>query len=307
MFTRTQTQTQVALDPSTQPNALLTRTPQMPVASPFPPHLVTQQSHPGSPLPQSPILNPSQPMQVYPPQTPVQQPVPYAVTPASGTYLANTSPGIGVNPGFVAITSPTFQTPMSRLGYHSMEGPRYSEFPDSNSLEPLPQSQTNPDLFSKSLVESWAQSHESLLKQVSADLLPFLSLPRPSFLSLPFAPSLPFQSPLCPPLSSFSLSLPLTPPFSSFLRSSLPSFPLSLFPSFLPSSPSLLPSSLPLPLIPSVLPFSPPFSPSPSLPPPLLPFLSSPPLSPFFHFLFLFHNFVTLVVCGAKHLFPVPK
>jgi len=163
-----QTQTQVALDPSTQQNALLTRTPQMPVASPFPPHLATQQSHPGSPLPQSPILNPSQPMQVYPPQTPVQQPVPYAMTPASGTYLANTSPGIGVNPGFVAITSPTFQTPMSRLGYHNMEGPRYSEFPDSNSLEPLPQSQTNPDLFSKSLVESWSQSHESLLKQIDA-------------------------------------------------------------------------------------------------------------------------------------------
>ena len=160
------------LDPNTQPG-VLAHPPQMPVASPFPPHLNPQQSHPNSPLPQSPHApNPSPAVQVYSTQAPIPQPVPYAMP--APPYLANTSPGIPVNPSFVPLPSPTFQTPMSRLGYHNREGSRTANFPDSNSLDPLPPSQINPELFSKSLVEGWTQFHEGLQKQVSAFFVSFL-------------------------------------------------------------------------------------------------------------------------------------
>ena len=166
-----QTQSYVMMDPNTQPGVLM-HPPQMPVASPFPPHLNTQQSHPSSPLSQSPHLNPSPAVQIFSAPTPIQQPVPYPMT--APPYLANTSPGVSVNLSFVPVASPTFQTPMSRLGYHTREGSRTADFPDSNSLDPLPPSQTNPELFSKSLAEGWSQFHEGSQKQVSAFFLYFL-------------------------------------------------------------------------------------------------------------------------------------
>ena len=175
-----QTQSYVMLDPNTQPG-VLAHPPQMPVASPFPPHLNPQQSHPNSPLPQSPHApNPSPAVQVYSTQAPILQPVPYAMP--APPYLANTSPSIPVNPSFVPLPSPTFQTPMSRLGYHNREGSRTADFPDSNSLDPLPPSQINPELFSKSLVEGWTQFHEGLQKQVSAFFVSFIPLHLLSFL-----------------------------------------------------------------------------------------------------------------------------
>ena len=47
----------------------------------------------------------------------------------------NNSPGIPVNPSFVPMTSPTFQTPMSRLRYHNRKG-IWNGKPGSKTVSP---------------------------------------------------------------------------------------------------------------------------------------------------------------------------
>ena len=149
------------------------------MVSALPHHMSAQQSYPTSP--QSPIPHPASlhgtlvayftpPQPVLQPVTPVQT-IPQPIFPSPITIGSHGPPGfIHEVPmgGFVPINSPVLQTPMARLGYHNREESRFAEFPDISELDPLPQSQLNPELFDRSLAECWwTQSLESLQKQAS--------------------------------------------------------------------------------------------------------------------------------------------
>ena len=153
-----------------------------PVAQAIPHHMTQQQSHPSSPLLQSPISIPQHvtgtPL-VYSAQTAIQatQPLPqvqqraYAVPSATphGTF----DPGLNVSGGFVTMSSPTLHTPMSSLSYQRMDS---APFPDPSKLETVGASQVNMELFNRSLAEPWNHYHNQVQQQVNDSLSLSLSL-----------------------------------------------------------------------------------------------------------------------------------
>ena len=195
------------------------------VAQAIPHHMTQQQSIPGSPLLQSPIPIPQHGtgtqiiygtptgIQVSQPLTQVQPGV-YTV-PAAAAPHATFDPGLSVSGNFVAMTSPTLRTPMSRLSY---KGTDDGKFPDPATLEPAPASQVNMELFDRGLADPWNQYNNQIQQQVSFDPLPLSSrlstssppyyFPHslsslPSLLRLPFFtlfPSLSLRVPSLPPL-----------------------------------------------------------------------------------------------------------
>ena len=170
-----------------------------PVAQAIPHHMTQQQSHPNSPLLQSPIsihqhgtgtqiVYSTQPaIQTAQPLTPVQPRV-FAIPGATphGTF----DPALNVPGGFVTMNSPTLRTPMSSLGYQRTDS---TQFPDPSKLETVGASQVSMELFNRGLAEPWNQYHNQVQQQVRCPSSP-LSLSAPLFLAtFPFL-SLSFSS-----------------------------------------------------------------------------------------------------------------
>ena len=141
--------------------------------------MTQQQSIPGSPLLQSPILIPqhgSGTQIIYSTPAAVQtaQPLTQVYTiPAGATPHATFDPSLNVSGNFVAMTSPTLRTPMSRLSYPGLDD---GKFPDPAKLEPAPASQVNMELFDRGLADPWNQYNNQIQQQVSIPLLFSLSL-----------------------------------------------------------------------------------------------------------------------------------
>ena len=186
-----------------EPNVAIT-----PVAQAIPHHMTQQQSHPNSPVVQSPISIPQHgtgtplvygtqtAVQAAQPMTPVQQTV-FALPGATphGTF----DPTLSVPGGFVTVNSPTMCTPMSSLGYQRTDN---TQFPDLLKLETVDASHVNMELFNRGLAEPWNQYQNQIQQQVISLVSLSLSL-IPSH-HLPFSVPLPFS--LVPgPLPVFSL------------------------------------------------------------------------------------------------------
>ena len=76
--------------------------------------------------------------------------------------MATPAGGVGT---YVTQNTPAMRPPMSKLGRRSSND-EFSIFPDPNQVESIG-SGANPDLFDRSLAESWwCQSTEALHKQV---------------------------------------------------------------------------------------------------------------------------------------------
>ena len=164
-----------------EPNLTVT-----PVVQAIPHHMTQQQSHPNSPLIQSPIsihqhgtrtpimYGTQAAIQAAQPMTPVQPrvfPIP------GGTPHGTFDPAMNIPGGFVTMNSPTLCTPMSRLGYQRTDS---TQFPDPSKLENGGASQVNMELFNRELAEPWNQYNNQIQQQVinlSLSLSLSLSLP----------------------------------------------------------------------------------------------------------------------------------
>ena len=189
-----------------------------PVVQAIPHHMTQQQSHPNSPLIQSPISIPQHgtgtpivydtqaAIQTAQPMTPLQPRV--FVVPgaaAHGTY----DPALNVPGGFVTVNSPTLCTAMSRLGYQRTDS---TQFPDPSKLETVGASQVNMELFNRGLTEPWNQYHNQIQQQViSLSVALFLSCLPSLFLSISLNPDLrPFFRQKCPISRCHSIRPPLS-------------------------------------------------------------------------------------------------
>ena len=157
-----------------------------PVAQAIPHHMTQQQSHPNSPVVQSPISIPQHgtgtplvygtqaAVQAAQPMTPVQQTV-FALPGATphGTFDS----ALSVPGGFVTMNSPTLCTPMSSLGYQRTDG---TQFPDSSKLETVDASHVNTELFNRGLAEPWNQYQNQIQQQVISLSLSLSLIPPPT-------------------------------------------------------------------------------------------------------------------------------
>lgn len=148
----------------------------------IPHHMTQQQSHPNSPLLQSPISIPQHgtgtpivygtqtAIQTAQPLTPVQPRV-FAIPGATphGTF----DPSLNIPGGFVTVSSPTLRTPMSSLGYQRADN---GQFPDPSKLETVGASHVSMELFNRGLAEPWNQYHNQVQQQVRCLLSLSLSL-----------------------------------------------------------------------------------------------------------------------------------
>ena len=100
------------------------------------------------------------------PLTPMQTGVFTMPLTVQGTY-SPIMPGQGAY--MSSVKASYLQTPMSRLGYTSMDNCVYSSFPDATLLKSLPQgpSSVDSDLVDRSLAECWTRHNEHLQSQVS--------------------------------------------------------------------------------------------------------------------------------------------
>ncbi len=149
-----------------------------PVAQAIPHHMTQQQSHPNSPLIQSPIsipqhgtgtpivFGPQAAVQAAQPMTPVQQRV---FTLPGATPHGTFDPALNVPGGFVTVNSPTLCTPMSSLGYQRTDS---TQFPDPSKLETVGACQVNMELFNRGLAEPWNQYQNQIQQQVNFSLPP---------------------------------------------------------------------------------------------------------------------------------------
>ena len=144
-----------------------------PVAQALPHHMTQQQSHPSSPLLQSPIPVPQHgtgtpiiygtpaTIQTAQPLTPVQ---PGVFTVPSAAPHGTFDPSLSMSGSFVAMNSPALRTPMSSLGYKVADS---TAFPDPTKIEPLGASQVNMELFDRGLAEPWNQYNNQVQQQVN--------------------------------------------------------------------------------------------------------------------------------------------
>lgn len=152
-----------------EPNLTVT-----PVVQAIPHHMTQQQSHPNSPLIQSPIsihqhgtrtpimYGTQAAIQAAQPMTPVQPrvfPIP------GGTPHGTFDPAMNIPGGFVTMNSPTLCTPMSRLGYQRTDS---TQFPDPSKLENGGASQVNMELFNRELAEPWNQYNNQIQQQIES-------------------------------------------------------------------------------------------------------------------------------------------
>ena len=130
-----------------------------------PSYFTSQGSHPSSPLPHSPMNNPSTVHgAVYVAVSSSPAPTTYYIAPNAGFVTLSSDPAANSGGGAVppSSSSPWAQLPMSRL---NLEGKRGS-YPDPASVQSVPQPAISMELLSRTLAEPWLSHSDQLSKQV---------------------------------------------------------------------------------------------------------------------------------------------